>query len=193
MSYERPVRILHFSLMITVMMQLLSEQFMQVPKPGHVIDELGALIFGFHQLSGFIVLIAAIVYLMIVLDKDEGKQRLFPWLSSEGRCALWLEIRRDIPGWFKGKLRTPDEAHAIAGCVHGMGIMLTTALGLTGSMIYLGIEPDGAMPPPIKLIREAHEIMGLAMWIFVLGHVCMAILHQIKGHQLLQAMFCKGK
>lgn len=192
MTYERPVQILHLLLMLTVLIQLLSEQFMQIPKPGQQINEFGALIFGLHQFSGFIVLIVAIVYLMVVLDKAEGKNRLFPWLSSEGRTILLQEIKRDLPGWFKGLLPAPEQAHTIAGTVHGLGIVLATTLGVTGSMIYLGINPDGSMPPPIHMIKELHELLGILMWLFFFGHSAMALLHQLKGHQIIQAVFTRS-
>jgi cytochrome b561 len=193
MQYARPIRILHLCIMITIMLQLISEQLMQVPQPGQSVSATGALFFGFHQFIGFVALITVLVYLIVVMEKYEDRVRLFPWLASSGRSDLWLEIKRDVPGWFRGKLRSPDEANLIAGTVHGMGISLALLLGITGSIIYLEIKPDGGMSPALKLIRQCHEIMGVAMWFFTIGHAAMALIHQLRGHGILQAMFRSAK
>jgi cytochrome b561 len=179
--------------MITILLQLISEQLMQVPQPGQSVLATGALFFGLHQFIGFVVLITVSVYLIVVIEKPEDRVRLFPWLDSSGRSGLWLEIKRDVPGWVRGKLRHPNEARLIAGTVHGMGISLALLLGVTGSIIYLEIEPDGGMSPALKLIRQCHEIMGTAMWIFVIGHAAMALMHQLRGHDVLRAMFRPAK
>ncbi|ATX81579.1 Cytochrome b561 [Mariprofundus ferrinatatus] len=189
MKYEKSTRILHILLMLTVLAQLLSEQFMQVPKPGKAIDQLAGFIFSIHQFGGFVVLIVAIAYLMTVLDRDESRLRLFPWLDPAKRKSLITEIKCDIPGWFKGVLPPPEQAHLIAGTVHGLGLMLATGLGLTGSIIYLGMKHDGGMPPAVHTIKELHELLGTTLWFFVVGHLLMALLHQIKGHRVLQKMF----
>jgi len=62
-------------------------------------------------------------------------------------------------------------------------------LGVTGSIIFLGIKHDGSMPPAIHTIKEIHELLGTTLWIYLIGHVSMAVLHQIKGHRVMQAIF----
>ncbi len=189
MKHEKSSRTLHLLLMLTVTFQLLSEQFMQAPKPGEQISQIAALFFSLHQAAGIVVLIIATTYLITVVDREESKLRLFPWLDSGLRKNLIAEAIRDIPRWFRGVIPPPDQAHLIAGTVHGIGLMLATGLGVTGSIIYLGIENDGSMSKPLHAIKEFHEILGTVMWIFVSGHLFMAILHQIKGHRTLQGMF----
>ncbi|GAV19386.1 prokaryotic cytochrome b561 [Mariprofundus micogutta] len=193
MKHDRTIRILHIFIIITVFTQLLTELFMQVPKPGEKIDPLMGLIFSAHEIMGMVVLTIVIVYLMIVGDKEEHRSRLFPWLTADGRSGLICELKRDVPGWFKGILSKPEDAHLIAGSVHGLGIILAFLLGATGCIIYLGMKHDGSMPPAIKSIREFHELLGTTMWIFVCGHLFMATMHQIKGHRVLQAMFSGEK
>jgi len=189
MRYEKVTRVLHLFLLLTVLVQLLTEQLMQVPKPGEPIDLVAGFIFSVHQMIGFVVLIIAITYLLVIMDKVESRMRLFPWLEQGLRTALIAEIRRDLPGWFKGKLPSPDQAHLIAGTVHGLGLLLATGLGVTGSIIFLGIKHDGSMPPAIHTIKEIHELLGTTLWIYLIGHVSMAVLHQIKGHRVKQAIF----
>ncbi len=192
MRHERTIRILHIFIIIVVFTQLLTELFMQVPKPGEKIDVLMGLVFSVHEIMGMIVLIVMIIYLMIVGDNEQHRNRLFPWLTPEGRAGLIIELKRDVPGWFKGILAKPEDAHRIAGSIHGLGVILTTLLGVTGCIIYLGMKHDGSMPPAIKSIREFHELLGTLLWIFICGHMFMAAVHQFKGHRVLQGMF-KGE
>lgn len=193
MRYEKVTRMLHLFLLLTVLAQLLTEQLMRVPKPGEPIDLVAGFIFSVHQMIGFVVLIIAITYLLVIMDKVENRMRLFPWLEQGLRTALLAEIRHDLPGWFKGKLPAPDQAHLIAGTVHGLGLLLATGLGVTGSIIFLGIKHDGSMPPAIHTIKEIHELLGTTLWIYFVGHVSMAVMHQIKGHRVMQAIFSSEK
>jgi len=192
MKHEKSIRIIHLLLMFTVVGQLLTEQFMKVPKPGEQFEAFALFLFSIHQLIGFAVMIIAITYLMVVMDNLVHRNRLFPWLDGTLRASLISEAKRDIPGWFKGNLPPPAQAHLIAGTVHGLGLMLATGMGMTGVIIYLGMKHDGSMGAGIHTIREIHELLGTVMWIFVFGHILMAIMHQIKGHRIMQDMFSSG-
>lgn len=189
MKYDRTVRILHLAIMIAVLLQLLAEQLMKVPKPGEDMLLIEAIFFRIHEWNGFVVLGIIAVYIMYLTDDRDDWKRLFPWTSAAGCKGLWQEIRNDVPGWFKGRLKSPEEAHHIAGTVHGLGILLAIGLGSTGIMIFMGLESDGNMSPEIRLLRELHANMGTLMWIYVIGHAGMTIYHQLSGHHLLQAMF----
>lgn len=192
MRYEKSIRILHILLLLTVLSQLATELFMQVPKPGEQPEFFPLFLFSIHWVIGFFVVIICLSYLMLVLDKDDHRNRLFPWLERDLRTALIAEAKRDIPGWFKGRLPPPDQVHLIAGTVHGLGLLLATSLGMTGVIIYLGIKHDGSIPPAIHFIREIHEVLGIMLWLFIVGHLLMATLHQIKGHRVLQNMFTQN-
>jgi len=189
MKYEKSIRILHLILLLTVLSQLLTELFMQVPKPGEQFAALPLLLFSIHWVIGFFVLIIALSYLMLIMDREDHRNRRSPWLEQDLRSALIAEIKRDVPGWLKGKLPVPDQAHLIAGTVHGLGLLLATGLGSTGVIIYLGMKHDGSMPAAIHAIKEIHEIFGILLWLFVIGHLSMALMHQIKGHRVIQNIF----
>jgi len=175
--------------MIAVVMQLLSSQLMQVPKPGETVSVIESIFLGLHEWNGFITLAIIIFYLMYLTDKHDEWKRLFPWLNTSGCKGLWQEIRFDIPGWFRGCLKKPSEAHHIAGTVHGLGILLLIALGSTGIMIFMGLETSGEMDDEIRLLRSLHASLATLLWIYLSGHTGMTIIHQIKGHNILKGMF----
>lgn len=194
MIYDRITRILHAGIAIAVSLQLISEQMMRAPEPGKVPPNLvEALFFAVHEFIGFAILTLVVLrFVFLMDDKEGGWAKLFPWIETAGRLALFNEIRQDIPGWIKGKLKRPDDANCLARSVHGLGLLLALGLGLTGSMIYAGMEPDGGMSPPLRFIRECHGIMGTMMWVYLIGHVCMVFAHQLLGHRILQNMFRLG-
>ncbi|MFQ5356184.1 MAG: cytochrome b/b6 domain-containing protein [Mariprofundaceae bacterium] len=189
MRYDRSVRILHLAIMLDVLIQLVSELFMKVPKAGEMILPVERIVFMVHEWNGFIVLALVVAYIMYLTDGEGGWNRLFPWTSAAGCKGLWQEIRQDVPGWFRGKLKKPADAHYIAGTVHGLSILLVIGLGASGIMIFMGLESDGSMSPEIKLLRELHSKMGTLMWVYIFGHTGMALIHQLSGHRILQDMF----
>jgi len=193
MKYDRTIRILHFGIVASILLQLFGEKLVGFPQPGHARDVIETLFIGIHEGIGSISLILVCVYLIVVLDESAGRERLFPWMNAAGRHNLWMEMRRDIPGWLHGELLFPGESHFISGAIHGTGITLALLLGFTGSMLFLGIGPHGEMSSGTKIIWECHSIMATMMWIFVAGHAGMALVHESKGHGILRGMFRLGK
>jgi len=192
MEYDRTTRILHFGIVLSVLLQMFGEKIIGFPEPDHPRRAIQALYIGIHEGIGSIALILVCVYLIVALDEVVSRERLFPWINVAGRDQLWLEIRRDIPNWLRGKLSPPGESYAIAGAIHGLGISLALLLGFTGSMLFLGIGPHGNMTPDIKVIWECHSVMATIMWIFVTGHAGTALVHEFKGHKILRKMFRLG-
>jgi len=193
MKYDRTIRILHFGIVLSILLQLFGEKLMGLPEPDHSRHAIETLFLGIHEGIGSIALILVCVYLIVVLDEAAGRERLFPWINATGRHSLWLEMRRDIPGWLRGKLLPPGESHFVSDSIHGTGIALALFLGFTGSILFLGIGPHGEMSSDIKVIWECHSIMATMMWIFVAGHAGMALVHELKGHEMLREIFRLGK
>jgi len=189
MRFNRTARLFHLYIMLTVLMQLISGQLMKVPKPGDTVRSIETIFLSLHEWNGFIVLGLVALYLMYLTNNSDDWKRLFPWMSTSGCKGLWQEIRLDIPGWLKGHLRKPAEAHHIADTVHGLGILLLIGLGSTGIMVFMGLESSGEMNGDIKLLRELHAYLGTWIWIYMFGHAGMTIIHQLKGHNVLREMF----
>ena len=189
MRFTRAIQHIHLTIVCLVLFQLFSEQLMEIPKPDKPTDDTQALFLLLHEWNGFIVLGLAILFLLLRADKSQERHSLFPWLSASGWKGLFKEICSDIPDWFKGKLKKPEESFHIASSVHGLGILLLLGLGSTGIMVFMGLEPNGYMDKDTKLIKDLHSNMGDLIWIFVLGHSAMALLHQLAGHRVFQSIF----
>lgn len=188
MIYDRFIRILHWGFALGVSLQLLLEEFMKRPKPGRVRDATEAFFFGVHEVIGLMLAVWVIVRAVAMVDDRQSWHRLFPWLSADGRRMLGEEIR-EVPGWFFGRLKAPQEQDTLAGSVHGLGLLLIAAMAATGTVVFLGMSPDGSMPELVHDVMEVHEALGNLVWIYLVGHVGMALYHQLLGHRSLQRIF----
>ncbi len=193
MPYARSTRILHFGIVTCILMQLLGEQIIGLPEPGHVRQASDALLVGIHEGIGALSLVLVCTYLVVTLDEAPGRAKLFPWMDANSRARLWEEIRHDVPGWLRGIIPGPEAGSLMAGTVHGAGIVLALILGLSGSLLFIGMGPHGEITPDIRLVWQGHSLMASLMWIFVIGHGGMAIVHEIRGHAIVRAMFRLGK
>jgi len=189
MRFSRTTRLLHLTITLAVLIQLISGQLMKVPKPGEVVHLIESMFLGLHEWNGFVVLAIVAFYLMYLTDDSSGWARLFPWMSTSGCKGLWQEICFDIPGWLKGRLKEPAESNHIAGTVHGLGILLSIGLGSTGIMIFMRLSSGGEMNDELRLLKELHADLGTLMWIYIYGHASMTIIHQLKGHNVLRDIF----
>ncbi|HXH64841.1 MAG TPA: cytochrome b/b6 domain-containing protein [Mariprofundaceae bacterium] len=187
MGYDRPTRWLHAGLALAIPLQLLSESFMRLPKLGRIRTSTEAFFFTMHEWIGLAA--CAIVVLHILWSAfgtaRGGFARLFPYMSAEGRKAIIKEIQ-EIPGWLSGKLHETAEESALAGTVHGLGLLLVLGMAITGTVVFFGMdELTGRMSPFVHAIAELHGDGGNLVWAYLIGHVGMVALHKIKGHNLL--------
>ncbi|MDX8396134.1 MAG: cytochrome b/b6 domain-containing protein [Mariprofundaceae bacterium] len=194
MRYNRIAKILHWAIALLISFQLLSEEFMKRPK---LIDDVlrirtdeQAWFFTGHEWFGLLLLIVVILRFVFIMDRDEW-DRFFPWLKAEGRQGLIDEIKV-IPSWLVGKLKDAGEQDHLAKTVHGLGLLLALALGVLGSIMFIGMNPDGTMDSFTHLCKEGHEVLGEVLWIYFYGHVFMALYHQLLGHRSLQHIFKLG-
>jgi cytochrome b561 len=188
MGYDRLTRWLHAGLALAIPLQLLSELFMRRPKLGHLRTSAETFFFEMHEWFGLAA--CAIVVLHILWSAfgtaKGGFGRLFPYLSADGRKAIIDEIK-DIPGWLSGKLHETAEESALAGTVHGLGLLLVLGMATTGTVVFFGMdELTGHMSPFVHAIEELHGLGGNLVWAYLIGHVGMVLLHRIKGHKLLE-------
>ncbi len=189
-SYPRINRILHFMFGSMMVFQLVSEELMKRPKlvdgaPRIRTDE-QIVFFELHEWFGIMLLIIVGLRLSLLLGNPEEVRKLFPFLSMERMQGVITELK-EVPGWFVGKISPPKDDDHLSGLIHGLGLLLGLALGLTGTIMFVGMDPtDGTMDSFVHLMKETHEILGELLWYYVIGHVGMALIHQLKGHRSLQ-------
>jgi len=190
MHYDKITRLLHWGFATLIPLQLLSEELMKRPKPGRIREDMQIFFFEMHEWIGMIALVLIIARIAWgFMGAEGGWARLFPYFTCQGLKGLKEEICTEIPGWFKGKIATPEKESFVAGVVHGLGLLLVLGLGVTGATMLYGMEESGKMLGFVHDAKELHEMMGTLLWIYIFGHVGMAVVHQLLGHAMFKRIF----
>ncbi len=186
-TYPKINRILHSLFALMMVFQLISEELMKRPKlvdgvPRVRSDE-QILFFDAHEWVGVILLIVVGLRFMMMLGHPEEVKRFFPFFSGERMKGVFADLKELL----MGKIKAPTDEDCLAGLVHGLGLLLGLAMGLTGTAMFVGMDPiNGTMNGFVHMLKEVHEVLGELLFYYVIGHVAMVILHQIKGHRSLQ-------
>ncbi len=187
MIYSRTIRILHALLALTITFQLIVSFVMEHPSTKRPMSPAGAFWFEWHEgvgLAATAVLLASWIY-RLVNFKREGQGTLFPWVNAAGQKDLAAEIRL----FLTLKWQSLADTGPLAGTIHGLGLLIATAMTATGCIVYIGLWPDDAVTPAVHNMMEVHSALATLMWIYLYGHVLMALWHQFVGHGSLGKMF----
>ncbi len=180
-----PTRVLHLLLLLAVLHQLISSQFISRPLPG----EAPSTLYSLHEYIGIASLgVVFAFWLWTLLRHGETKlAKLVPWLSGRGIMA----VIRDGGGQFKairhGKV--PEESEgALASAVHGMGLLVVSAMAVTGT-VYFFARGSGMA----HYALEMHSLLANLVWAYLIGHASVAVLHHLLGSEILRRMFWIGR
>lgn len=192
MQYNQMTRWLHAGIALGVSSQLIVSLIMEEPKPGRPFTGLGAAAFEVHEATGMFVTALLLLHWLALFTGHIplGLGHLFPWFSKQRLCAVIGDARSQ---WTKRRLNDTPQASTLAGAVHGLGLLVTTLMAMTGATLFFGMAENGAMSPLVKDIKEVHEFTSNLLWAYMIGHVGVAVLHQWLGHRTLTEMFKLGK
>lgn len=192
MKYNQTTRWLHAGIALGVSVQLIVSLVMDMPKPGRPFTGLGAAAFEAHEIAGMVIAALLLLHWLALFSNHIplGLGHLFPWFSRQRLSTMTGEIKRQ---WAQCRLEDSQQMSALAGATHGLGLLVTTAMAITGAVVYFSMAENGAMPPLVKDIKEVHELTSSLLWAYLIGHVGIAILHQWLGHRTLADMFKLGK
>ena len=186
--YSPAIRVMHALIAAAITAQLVFTLVMEHPsKRGRPMSPEGAYWFSWHEWVGlfaFTVLAANWIY-RVAVWKRQSQGRLFPWITASGRANLARELREFA------LLRWKDMPvdGALAGTIHGLGLLLATEFASTGALLFILLWPANAVTPFASSVMEVHQFLGPAMWTYLVGHGLMALWHQYAGHHSLRRMF----
>lgn len=176
-KYDRVTVWLHAALALGVLVQLSLSAVMHVPAgPGLGVRDWHRGAFEIHARTGlFVVAVCALHWLWLCLPYARpGIAQLFPWLERDNRSKIIREfcdlIRlRASPSLFLSPL---------AGTVHGLGLLAVSGSATGGIINYLGYFMGVPIPRIVlHCVSLSHILFGYAIWIFLVGHVSMALQH----------------
>jgi len=188
MKYDKTTRWLHAGLALGITLQLALSLVMEPPEPDKpAITGIAAATFEVHENVGMAVLAILVLHWLWQLTGHtaHGLAHLFPWFSASARTAVVTDAKRLVAS----RLRDVPEMSPLAGAVHGLGILLATAMAASGAVLYFGVADNGSMSKPVHLIEEFHGFMANLMWAYLVGHVAMGALHRKLGHAEVSEIF----
>jgi cytochrome b561 len=171
---------LHLTLLLAVLYQLISSEVIERPLPG----EAPSTLYRLHEYIGIGSLgVVCVFWLWTLVRRGETSiASLFPWLSPRAIKAIVDDVvdqihailRRDFSG---------DSSGALASAVHGLGLLIVTAMAATGTVLFFsgGVVAHDAM--------ALHRLIANLMWAYLIGHAGLATLHHLLGSDILRPMF----
>lgn len=172
-------KILHWALALAIITQLGLSLVMQSPgrnRPGDGFFEI-------HEKVG-IATTAILVTFWIWSIVRSGETRLvafFPWASPKQLRLVAADARRIFAPLADGTLERP-----FASAVHGLGIVIATIMALSGLLGYFVTSA--------RSLLGIHETVAPVMWAYLVGHVAISIIHELRGERIIGPMLSiRGK
>lgn len=191
MKYDPLTRILHLCLAAGVTAQMLTSLVMVYPKPGRLPNQW----YEVHEVLGAGLLGVLVLHWLWSVGRSLAAGSafmLFPWFSARRLRDLGADVRDTVAHMKTGHLPDDDQPRPLPSAVQGLGLLLATFLAGTGTIMLVGMSPDGAMPGLLHDVKEVHEAMAPLMWAYLVVHPVMGVLHQLAGHRTLSRMFGRG-
>lgn len=188
MRYDRLTRWLHAGVALGVTIQLGLSLFMEAPddKDKEMVTGLPLELFEAHEKVGMILLVLLVLHWLWSLSGHVQGGHLFPWLSKERMANVISEAKDAL------KFNFPDPvtgSNALAGAVHGLGLLVATGMAATGAVIFFNLSKTGHMTDLGEIFHDIHGAIAPLMWLYLIGHVVIATTHVRKGHTSVKEIF----
>ncbi|MFL5337060.1 MAG: cytochrome b/b6 domain-containing protein [Geminicoccaceae bacterium] len=190
MRHAFTTRLLHLLLAGGIVLQLADSQLMRVPRPGRELTALQGSAFAVHQWVGLAMAVVIVLFWLWLTLRRVGTApgQLFPWFSARRLRA----VRTDLAGYARAATRLslpdPETSGALAGALHGLGLLIALAMAPTGTIGWLAWDQSAAMSSFAPGVFEVHGAIANLMWAYVIAHVGATVLHELVGHRLLRRM-----
>jgi len=176
-------RLLHLTLLLIVLHQLVSSTVMERPMPG---DE-PAWPFALHQMVGLIGLGVIVLFWLWTLVRNSAETpvtKLLPWASLTRIKAVFADVARVLRALLSFRA-PPRDLDALASAVHGLGLLVASTLALSGAAWFFFF----AGTPYGRMAMGVHKLSANLMWAYLIGHALVAVLHHALGDDIFSRMF----
>lgn len=166
-------KILHWLAALAIITQLGLSLVMQSPSRNRPGDSF----FEIHEKVG-IAATATLVAFWIWSIIRSGETRLvafFPWFSAKQLRLVATDAKRLFAPLEPGRTERP-----FASAIHGLGLLIATVMALSGILGYFVASA--------KSLLEVHETVAPLMWAYLIGHVAVSLLHELRGERIIGAM-----
>lgn len=176
-THSRTTRWLHLLIALAIVAQMIMS-LIEEPR----LDPPENFWFEVHEKVGLASLALLFVFWIwaVLRRREEGLGHFFPWFSASRLRELSRDLRAHAALFRTGELPISAD-QPLAGAVHGLGLIVATILAVTGTVGYFFAS--------VPYMLGIHEAMVWPMWIYLIGHAAMAIVHEFKGDGVIRAMF----
>ena len=82
-----------------------------------------------------------------------------------------------------------DPHSPLATAVHGLGLLLMTAMAATGTLFYLMNWLVMIGQPATELVLEGHKLGANLVWAYLIGHAGLALLPHVTRQMCLSTLW----
>ncbi|MFD1342593.1 cytochrome b/b6 domain-containing protein [Litorisediminicola beolgyonensis] len=170
-------RLVHAGLALAVVTQLVTSLVLEPAEDGHA----GNLWFEVHEYAGLSAFALIVLFWIVLTARKRGTPAglLFPWFSGARLSALWSDIKRHAGALRHLRLPAHEGESPLASAVHGLGILLITAMAASGTLYYLIGDGNPDAGGLVGVAMFVHRALANLAWAYLIGHVSMAVLQHL--------------
>ncbi|MDW4550658.1 cytochrome b/b6 domain-containing protein [Defluviimonas sp. D31] len=180
-------RLAHIGLALAVLTQLGTSQVMEPVEPGSA----GNAFFTLHEYAGLAAFAFVLGFWMAATFRRRGTAwgLLLPWFSGARLAALWADSKAHLGSLTRFRIPVYDAQSPLASAVHGLGLLLMTAMAGTGTVYYAinaGNPDAGGL---VGLVMFVHTSLANLVWAYLIGHGTLALIHHFTQNLDLREMW----
>lgn len=168
--WSLPRRLLHGLLALTVLFQTFSPEWMS--KPWRDGSATGRLLFELHEWAGLIAGFAALAMAAGLWRRHAARPA-----GGTGLATVLAQSRLVLSGFPSLRIPQASTTRGLAHTVQVMGLALIGWFCVTGAAIWW----VGAASGTAHRIGELHELAAPLLYLYLGGHIGMALLHRLGG------------
>jgi cytochrome b561 len=135
-------------------------------------------------MAGFAVIVLFWLWTFVRHRSETNAARLVPWCSLSGWRDVLVDARKTARNIMA--LKAPGgRAGALVSAVHGLGLLLASAMAASGASYFLLFEGTSLGGG----VLGVHKYLANFMWVYLIGHASMAALHAMLGDDVFARMF----
>lgn len=185
MNYDRAIikrsrttRILHWLAGLAILTQLALSLVMRSPGPNRPGDSW----FELHEKVGIAATVILVAFRLWSMVRS-GETRFvafFPWFSPSQLRRVLGDARRLFAPLHEGRSERP-----FASAIHGLGLIVATVMAASGLLGYFIASA--------RSLLGVHEAVAPLMLAYLVGHVGISIVHELRGERVVGPMLRLGQ
>jgi cytochrome b561 len=148
-----------------------------------------------HRSAGVVVALIVLANLVWALMlRGEPRKRQMSVLLSVEHWREAIAILKHLPGMMMGKRALPAPGNSLSLIVEMFGMLTMTAMAVSGSIIWsMWTGPGNKVSESAELWMEVHGSIAILLFLYLAGHVSMAVLHWRSGDSVFARILPWGQ